>query len=247
MRYPFLRTLALVAGFATALAPAARAQEKPAGPATAFSYNDPETTGRLYLYDLGPDDATGGQSIQVQLWRGQALYVGSGFTYQINPEMPFNTLISFAVQGPGGVTLSYQGTIISGITVSGSGTFHRPRTPDVKQSWSIVIGVAEPATSGIQGVAIVGPIYPIERPGVINEGPLADALIIAQTTSGEEVARVRADKNGRFKLGLAPGNYRIVPLPSDPESFAPRAEPFKVTVRAKQFLNLRIKYQNFIR
>jgi hypothetical protein len=248
MRYPFLRALALVAGLVTALAPAARAQDSSKGaPPLTFSYYDPEATGRLYLFDLGPDAATGGHSISVMLIRGRNYYIGSGFTYQLEETMPFKTLIAFTVQGGNGVSLAYRGTTISGITLSGSGTFSRPQFPDKKLDWSIVLGGAALEKSGVQGTVVEGPVFPVERPGVVNERPLPGATIIARTLGGQEVARTRSDKAGYFKLELAPGSYRIVSMRPNLDDVRPAPEPITVIVKPGQLLDLKIRFETFIR
>jgi len=247
MRHPFLRVLVLAAGLVTALAPGARADDTSKGaPPLTFSYHDPEATGRLYLFDLGPDVATGGQAISVVLIRGKNYYAGSGFTYQLEETMPFKTLIAFTVQG-GGVTLAYRGTTISGITLSGSGTFSRPQTPEKKLEWSIVLGGAALEKSGVQGTVVEGPVHPVERPGVPNVQPLPGATIIAQTPGGQEVARARTDKAGFFKMELAPGTYRIVGLRPNPDDVRPGPEPIAVTVKPGQFVDLKIRFETFIR
>jgi hypothetical protein len=247
MRYAFLRALALAAGVVPLLVPAARAQDKPGPPPTIFSYHDTQTTGRLHLFDRGADAATGGRSINVLLWRGNTLYTGSGFMYQIDPEMPFSTLMAFTVQNTNGVTLCYQGTMISGITVSANGTFHRPRSPESKLEWGIVIGGPAAAESSIQGTVVEGPIHPVERPGVVNERPLAGAVILFQNGSGKQVARAKSDAQGRFTLILPPGSYRVVPQPPKPGSLPSQAEPFDLTIGPGEFRELKIKYRTFIR
>lgn len=101
--------------------------------------------------------------------------------------------------------------------------------------------------SGLRGLARQGPINPVEQPGVPNKRPLPNALITVQTTGGREVARARTDGEGRFEIRLSPGAYRVVPLPPDPQNILPRAEPFAVTVRARQFTALVIDYDTGIR
>src|SRR5690242_19209528 len=57
-------------------------------------------------------------------------------------------------------------------------------------------------TSGIEGVAMIGPISPVDRVGVPNSRPLAGAVISVRTDDGTEVARVVADEAGRFRVSL---------------------------------------------
>jgi hypothetical protein len=73
------------------------------------------------------------------------------------------------------------------------------------------------ANSGIEGVALVGPIQPVERLGVPDTKPLPGAVILIETADGgKEVARAVADQNGKFDIRLAPGSYLLVALPPTP-------------------------------
>src|SRR5207302_851443 len=86
--------------------------------------------------------------------------------------------------------------------------------------------------SGIVGTAVVGPISPVERPGAPNNRPLPGAIITVEAAKGGgELGRATADQNGHFKIALAPGAYRIVPLPPKPGTLLPRGEPQDVRVR----------------
>src|SRR5438067_13111241 len=83
-----------------------------------------------------------------------------------------------------------------------------------------------PANSGIVGTAVVGPISPVERPGVPNTRALPGAIIAVHSVrGGDEIARATADQNGHFKIALFPGVYRIVPLPPKPDTPLPRGAP----------------------
>lgn len=102
--------------------------------------------------------------------------------------------------------------------------------------------------SGIRGVAVQGPISPVQRPGQKSTRPLPDAVITVQPAGGgKEVARATADPEGRFKIPLPPGEYRIVPLPPTPGAALPRGEPRNVTVRANRFEEIEIRYDTGIR
>jgi hypothetical protein len=103
-------------------------------------------------------------------------------------------------------------------------------------------------TSGIRGVAQAGPISPVERPGEPNTRPLPGAIITVQPKEGgDEIARVRADRFGRFRLPLPPGTYLLVPLPPDPDSAFPYAGSETVVVKRRKFTQLTIEYDTGIR
>src|SRR5436305_1796954 len=161
MRSAVRTVLALAVLTATFLAPAARAQTPP----TVFRYHDADGDGIFSLFDLGPDSATGGRQIKVSLAQNGVTYLGSGITLQLNPQPPTPTLISFALVDPGGTSYQFQGKLISGITLSGQGTYNLVLAPERKAHWSLVLGGVTPA-SGIRGVAMAGPLSPVERPGI---------------------------------------------------------------------------------
>jgi hypothetical protein len=105
-----------------------------------------------------------------------------------------------------------------------------------------------PAATGIEGVALVGPIAPVERPGVPNTRPMAGAIITVQPAGGgAEIARVRADSAGRFVLHLTPGRYLIVPLPPRSGQVLPRGIPETVVVPAGALTSVVVNYDSGIR
>jgi uncharacterized delta-60 repeat protein len=86
--------------------------------------------------------------------------------------------------------------------------------------------------AGIEGVALVGPISPVSRPGVPNYRPLAGAILsILSADGGTELARVVADSQGRFHIHLVPGRYKLIPLPLQPGEVYPRGTPQIVVVQ----------------
>jgi Prealbumin-like fold domain len=248
--------LALAAVMLALTAPAGRAQGQPNLPSvapvppTTFTYRDADGPGRLDLFDLGPDDATGGRRIKISLTQNGVNYIGSGITLPLDTRLPLPTLIAFSLVSPGGPSYFFQGKTISGITLSGQGTYHQTGFPENSATWSIVLGGGGGGggTSGIQGIAVEGPISPVERPGVPNTRPLAGAIITVQPAGGgQEIARQATDANGQFQIALNPGTYLIVPLPPQPGAFLPRGTPQTVTVPAGAFVNVTVQYDTGIR
>jgi hypothetical protein len=248
MRSRLHLALAMVAATVALVVPGARAQQIPGDQPLVFTYRDADGAGRLTMLDVGPDSATGGRQIKVSIEQNGNRFDGSGISYPLEQNMPFTTLVAFTVTGGGG-SFFFQGKTISGITVSGQGTFHRVGFPEKPTEWSIVLGGGGGGgASGIRGVAMEGPIFPLERPGVPNTRPLPNAIIqIYRVEDGKGVARQRTDANGRFEFSLPPGIYRIVPLPPDPSATLPRAAPQKVTVEAGRFTEVVIDYDTGIR
>jgi hypothetical protein len=242
--YLFLWAMALAAG--GLLLPAARAQDRPAEIPLTFHYRDARGTGNLSVLDVGPAEGTSGRQIKVTLIQNGARFDGSGLTLQIEKGPPYTTLITFSLVRRRGVSETYQGEMISGITVSGQGTYHRTGSPERRQEWGIVLGGA--AATGIRGVALAGPISPVERPGVPNTAPLPDALITVQPErGGPEIARGRTDRDGRFEIALPPGTYLLVPLPPQPGTRLPRGEQQTVVVPAGRFAEVVVRYDTGIR
>ncbi|MBI3911813.1 MAG: hypothetical protein HY320_12895 [Armatimonadetes bacterium] len=109
-------------------------------------------------------------------------------------------------------------------------------------------GSRHPGKSGIRGVAVAGPVFPISRPGEPNTRPLPNAIITVQPAGGgREIARQRADRRGRFRIPLAPGDYLIAPLPPEPGRPLPRGKPQTVVVRAGRFQRVVVEYDTGIR
>jgi hypothetical protein len=110
--------------------------------------------------------------------------------------------------------------------------------------------VAKPPSgpSGIVGTALIGPISPVERPGVPNNRPLPGAIVTVEPAKGGgEVARATADQNGRFRIQVAPGAYRIIPPPPKAGSVLPRGERQDVQVRPGVYTRVKVHYDSGIR
>lgn len=89
----------------------------------------------------------------------------------------------------------------------------------------------------------IGPISPVEEPGVVNERPYS-ATIVVRTGSGRKVAEVTSGDDGRFSVNLAPGEYVLEP---GSDTTPPYAEPQTVTVEAHRFTEVLVSYDSGIR
>jgi hypothetical protein len=237
--------LALALALAGVLPQVVQAQQPAGATPLTFHYRDADGEGILSVLDVGADEATGGRQITVTLVQNGARSVGSGVMLPLEKTPPFHTAIIFSLVRRRGAAFLFQGQTTSGITLSGQGTFHRSGFPERKSAWSIVLGGA---ASGIQGVAMAGPIFPVERPGVPNERPLPDAIITVQPEGGgAEIARQRTDKDGKFQIILPPGTYLLVPLAPDPNARLPRGERQTVKVASGKFTEVVVRYDTGIR
>jgi hypothetical protein len=95
--------------------------------------------------------------------------------------------------------------------------------------------------SGIEGVVLLGPACPVER----IDDPCPDKPIqatVAVKRNEQLVARFSSDDQGKFRVTLEAGTYRL-------ESVAvlPRGIPSTVTVSAGQFRKIVVQYDSGIR
>src|SRR5687767_3744706 len=93
----------------------------------------------------------------------------------------------------------------------------------------------QPPEAGVvvSGIALAGPVCPVETnppdPSCAPR-PVADAIVLAISDSGEEVDS-RTGANGRFSFVLGPGRYEIIAQPVEGLMGAP--QPLEVEVVAE--------------
>ncbi len=109
-------------------------------------------------------------------------------------------------------------------------------------------GPAPTATgSGIAGEVVRGPLCPIAPHGQpCPDQPVAATIVLQDRDGQRELLTVRSGDDGRFRVDLAPGEYRLVPVPPQPGA-PPYAEPQVVTVHPAQYTPVTIKYDTGIR
>ena len=100
------------------------------------------------------------------------------------------------------------------------------------------------AAQGIDGMALMGPMCPVVR--VDDPCPDAphEAWIRVLTSAGAQVARARSGTDGRFRVGLAPGSYRVVGESGNP---LPRGSEEEVTVTKGVWVPLTLSFDTGIR
>jgi hypothetical protein len=108
------------------------------------------------------------------------------------------------------------------------------------------IGVTTKGESGIEGEAIIGPV----RPGPTREGqsdtaPFKTSLVISRVSDGIEVARLETGSDGRFRVALPPGTYKVVP--ANRVARLPRAGEETVTVAPGKFSHVTINFDSGMR
>ncbi len=72
------------------------------------------------------------------------------------------------------------------------------------------------ADQGVEGLALIGPQCPVQSEAMPCPDLPDAATIEVVEAGGGWVTRVSADSEGRFRVGLAPGAYRLLPLSGDP-------------------------------
>ena len=135
---------------------------------------------------------------------------------------------SRASRGPAAVTLAVRGAQL--VRVNGGDT------------------VTTETESGIEGRTLITPAHGgPTRADMPSMAPYPATLSIVAMASGREAARLKSDSEGRFRVALPPGEYRIVPVKDQPGKFLPRANEQTVTVRPGQFARVEIQFDSGMR
>lgn len=101
-----------------------------------------------------------------------------------------------------------------------------------------------PSDSGLEGIVMIGPMCPVMQENVPCPDQPYQASFTILTTSGKKVAQFQTDKQGRFRVNLAPGNYVLHPESPNGLPFAADT-PF--IVEENKFTQLEISYDSGIR
>jgi len=101
--------------------------------------------------------------------------------------------------------------------------------------------------SGIEGQAIISPSHPGPiRQGESGTAPFKTTIVVWNTVEGSEVARVDTDSDGRFRIALRPGTYRVG-QPQRTGRILPRAGEETVTVTTGKFSKVTINFDSGMR
>ena len=109
-------------------------------------------------------------------------------------------------------------------------------------------GSATPAPdSGIEGLVLIGPTCPVEQVGQdCDDKPYAGQVRIFDAATGEVVATARSGEDGRFRVALPPGSYRLEPV-APSASGLPFGKPIDVEVRAHIYEHVTVSFDSGIR
>jgi len=112
-------------------------------------------------------------------------------------------------------------------------------------------GVGRPpktSGSGIEGEVLIGPMCPVERPDCpCPDKPFEASIQIQDQDNQGDLLTVRSGKDGRFRVKLAPGKYRLTPISPNPGAPPHAPPPQSVTVESGKYAHVTIRYDSGIR
>jgi hypothetical protein len=118
-------------------------------------------------------------------------------------------------------------------------------------TYATAAGVGESlntSESGIEGRVSIGPMCPVERPDrPCPDKPFAASIEIQNQDDQGDHLTVRSGKDGRFRVNLAPGKYKLTPMAPNPGAPPHAPPPQSVTVESGKYAHVTIKYDSGIR
>lgn len=188
------------------------------------------------------------QSVQIPvdqppLAQPATLTLHSKTSWRVNTFVPLN---------PGGTVL-VDGQYRLEATISGTPVFSANAGFEVK---NLVGGpIVAALSSGIKGVAQVGPVTPVSLLGVPNVKPLSGAIIKAVEIRRMGVfyinppftAQAVADDRGNFSLDAPAGSYAVTGLPPIPGAIFPRGSTQTVQVTDGNYTQIVVDFDSGIR
>jgi len=116
---------------------------------------------------------------------------------------------------------------------------------------AIASGVGESlnsSESGIEGQVSIGPMCPVERQDrPCPDKPFAASIEIQNQDDQGDHLTVRSGEDGRFRVKLAPGKYKLTPMAPNPGAPPHAPPPQSVTVESGKYTHVTIKYDSGIR
>jgi hypothetical protein len=107
--------------------------------------------------------------------------------------------------------------------------------------------VSTQGSSGIEGRAVISPAHPGPvRDGETDTAPFKTALVISRASDGAVVARLETGSDGRFRVALPPGTYKVGP-PLGTGQRLPRASEEIVNVVPGKFAHVTISFDSGMR
>ena len=101
-----------------------------------------------------------------------------------------------------------------------------------------------PIDSGVEGQVFIGPMCPVVQEGQECPDQSYQATLTVNSLTGERIVQFQTEKNGTFRIPLAPGEYVLHPESPNVMPFA-QEQPF--TVEAGKFTQVIVNYDSGIR
>jgi hypothetical protein len=101
--------------------------------------------------------------------------------------------------------------------------------------------------SGIEGQAVISPSHPGPvRQGESDSAPYKATLVVWGAEGDREITRFETGPDGRFRVALPPGAYRVG-SPAQKGRFLPRASEESVTVTSGRYTKVTISFDSGMR
>lgn len=190
--------------------------------------------------------SSGGGALRVFHWdRAQGSFV------ELRIEDEINSVRSYRVVSPRGNRSSSRLLVD---TRSGNSTRRSTATGveyELRGSKLVRAGggriVTSQGESGIEGQAIISPAHPGPiRQGISGTAPYKTTLVVWSAEGDREVTRLETGSDGRFRVVLSPGTYKVGP-PQRAGRFLPRGSEETVTVVPGRFAQVTISFDSGMR
>jgi hypothetical protein len=100
--------------------------------------------------------------------------------------------------------------------------------------------------SGIEGISVIGPTRPSQRIGESPGQVPFPATLLILSPDGRPVARVTTGEDGRFRIDLPPGEYRVTGAEA-PGRMRPRPSEETVQVLAGKVSSVSVRFDSGLR
>ena len=104
----------------------------------------------------------------------------------------------------------------------------------------------EEFTTGLKGQVFISPVSPFSKKGVINKVPYEASLIFV-SSNNETIRKIQTEEDGRFKVALDAGNYKIIPESITKTGSYPIGEQKDIIIKSGEIAFVEIDFDSGIR
>jgi hypothetical protein len=109
-------------------------------------------------------------------------------------------------------------------------------------------GPLNPSDSRIEGEILIGPMCPVVQPDQpCPDKPFEASIEIRGQGNRGDHLTVRSGKDGRFRVKLAPGKYKLTPISPNPGAPPHAQPPLSLTVGSGMYTHVTVRYDSGIR